>query len=115
MRIIPISEARTPMKILILNRSMPNMAPKRRVQILLVEVRTVKLATLVYSRQAVTRYFAANQSKQNSSESQVVSRTLRTAFGSFKAFVDILDSCTVSISSSTRSRVSEDSSLGVSS
>jgi hypothetical protein len=55
MRIIPISEARTPMNFLTLNRSMPNMAPKRRVQILLVEVRTVKLATLVYSRQAVTR------------------------------------------------------------
>jgi hypothetical protein len=33
----------------------PNMAPKRRVQTLLVEVRIVKLATLVYSRQAVTK------------------------------------------------------------
>jgi hypothetical protein len=55
MSMIPISEASTPMNLFTLNRSTPNMAPKRKIQILIVEVRIVKLATLVYSRQAVTK------------------------------------------------------------
>jgi hypothetical protein len=51
-RITPAREAPTPKILAVENRSIPNREQKIRVQTLLVDVRIVTLATLVYSRQA---------------------------------------------------------------
>lgn len=55
MRTIPAREARTPSNFLIVNFSTLKMVPKRRVKMLLVLVKMVLDATVVYSRQAATK------------------------------------------------------------
>ena len=55
MRTIPVREAKTPISFLYVNCSTWKMAPKRSVKMLLVEVRIVELATLVYSKQDATK------------------------------------------------------------
>lgn len=52
---IPARQTKTPTSFLNENCSTCSMAPKRSVKMLLMEVRIVELATLVYSRQAATR------------------------------------------------------------
>ena len=52
---IPVKDASTPMSFFVVNDSTWNVAPNIKVKILLVEVKMVELATLVYSRHAATK------------------------------------------------------------